>query len=604
MESDIEKPRPSKEMRESIPSPFPSGSPNSTVLSSISLRECTGRPEPGRFRPWRIVGGQFRSMLNGLRRANMAVAGVVTVIAIVFAAGLFFGTDLFLNKLNTIPFIAATLKLRLLYMILLSLFFMLLFSNLVTALSTLFSSRELDLLLSVPCPMAEIGMAKFFETLVKSSWLTVFVSIPIYLAYKGHFSPDPYMSVVMALSLAALLVLTAACSVIAGIVAARLFSADQTRKFLQLLGAVTIIGLIFLIRALKPEEFMHPEKFMSFVNFMTTIDTPYLRYLPPRWAMDIIEAVLTNQRIPWMQAGVLTLASLGSIAVMILTVKKLFLVSWNRSQEILATDMVGRNRINATADLAEDLLGGQAGAILSKEIRTFFRNPALWSQLFMIFAIGVIYFYNIYLLPVDAAKLISQDLPQLLSFLNIAFIGFIISAVAARFVFPAVSIEGKAYWIMLSSPVGSRCIYLTKLAAYTFPTTGFALLLSWVSNRILAVPGPMAWFSHVNTVVVSVTICTIALTIGAMKPNFNEENVAGIPVSVGGFLFMILSLSFTGILLALSAYPLVIMTSYNFYFRFLPFHLKAKVAGATAAWLATATLTIWGSIRLGIRSIR
>ena len=48
------------------------------------------------------------------------------------------------------------------------------------------------------------------------------------------------------------------------------------------------------------------------------------------------------------------------------------------------------------------------------------------------------------------------------AFVNLAMAAFVISAVAVRFVFPAVSAEGGAFWIVRTSPVGMRAFLWSK----------------------------------------------------------------------------------------------------------------------------------------------
>ena len=81
-------------------------------------------------------------------------------------------------------------------------------------------------------------------------------------------------------------------------------------------------------------------------------------------------------------------------------------------------------------------------AIVLKDIKLFFRDTSQWSQLFLLFALMVVYIYSFKLLPLERAAMPSFFLQNLISFLNLGMVGFVTSAVAVRFVFPAVSLEG------------------------------------------------------------------------------------------------------------------------------------------------------------------
>lgn len=552
---------------------------------------------------WLLIPS-VRSALNRSRRAGWGWSVLILGAVVLFSFALGWCTDLILDKIDTIPFIASTLKLRLLYMIFLSLFFMLCFSNLVTGLSVCFGSREIPMILSMPVSINTLGTSKLLETLLKSSWLTLLFLIPLFAAYNGHFGPPLWSYLLIMAALALFLLTITSLAVSLGLLTARVFSASHTRKFLQVIGAVTLTGLVFLIRALKPEEFMNPNKFASFASFMVTMDVPLMHNLPPRWLSDIVEASLSFQNQPMAAWLKLSMAAALSMLLVQICFRFIYIRAWNRSQEILATDMVGDNLFNRSARILEQGIGGDFGAIMGKELRIFTRNPAMWSQSFMILATAFVYFYNIYLLPFDASSLIYLEMPQLLSFLNIGFIGFILAAVAARFVYPAVSLEGKAWWILISSPSANATIYWSKYLFYSVPLILFGLTLSFFSNRILAVAPQIATVSHANVIALALMIASLALTLGAVKPNFNEENVAGIPVSMGGLAFMILSMTVITALLMLAAYPVLILMRYNFHYPIVPQARLLKAGGFALAWLLLVLGVLFFSARTGIARIR
>src|SRR5204863_3086986 len=72
---------------------------------------------------------------------------------------------------------------KLLGLILVSFFSILLLSNVITALSSFFLARDLDLLVAAPVDWLKLYGAKLFETLVHSSWMVVLMAIPLFAAY-------------------------------------------------------------------------------------------------------------------------------------------------------------------------------------------------------------------------------------------------------------------------------------------------------------------------------------------------------------------------------------------------------------------------------------
>ena len=75
-----------------------------------------------------------------------------------------------------------------------------------------------------------------------------------------------------------------------------------------------------------------------------------------------------------------------------------------------------------------------------------------WSQLVMLAVLMVVYVANVRYLPLSGGGLTTL-LRNVIPFLNLALAGFVLASVAARFVFPSVSLEGRSFWLLRSSPL-------------------------------------------------------------------------------------------------------------------------------------------------------
>src|SRR5690348_17507576 len=72
---------------------------------------------------------------------------------------------------------------KLLGLILVGFFSILLLSNVITALSSFFLARDLDLLVAAPVDWLKLYGAKLLETLVHSSWMVLLMAIPLFAAF-------------------------------------------------------------------------------------------------------------------------------------------------------------------------------------------------------------------------------------------------------------------------------------------------------------------------------------------------------------------------------------------------------------------------------------
>ena len=81
----------------------------------------------------------------------------------------------------------------------------------------------------------------------------------------------------------------------------------------------------------------------------------------------------------------------------------------------------------------------------------------------------MIYIFNIKSLPIHSGERIPFSLVTIISFLNLGLAGFVLAAVAARFIFPAVSLEGRQMWLLRSSPLDPQAMLWSKYWMGTVP---------------------------------------------------------------------------------------------------------------------------------------
>ena len=157
-------------------------------------------------------------------------------LGLVFWAAIFVFFARVLAYFQGVPELGPVLAERLLGMVLLSFFSILLFSNIVTALSTYYLSSDLPLLLASPVRPQHLHTARFLETLWDSSWMIVLFGLPIFLAYGvvHHTGAAFYLAVLAVLP--PFLVLPCALGVVVTMMLVRVFPARNTKDVLLLLS--------------------------------------------------------------------------------------------------------------------------------------------------------------------------------------------------------------------------------------------------------------------------------------------------------------------------------------------------------------------------------
>jgi ABC-2 type transport system permease protein len=199
-------------------------------------------------------------------------------------------------------------------------------------------------------------------------------------------------------------------------------------------------------------------------------------------------------------------------------------------------------------------LGVLKQELIMKEIRVFFRDTTQWSQLILLAVLVVVYVFNIKFLPLRGEG-ITIWLINVVPFLNLVLAGFVLASIAARFIFPGVSLEGRTLWLLKSSPMSMRELLWAKFWVGTAPLLILALAIVGVTDYLLKVSEFMFIVSTFTIAMMTFAISGLAIGFGTVFPQFETENAAQIPTSFGGLLFMMASVSVIAAVVILEARP-------------------------------------------------
>jgi ABC-2 type transport system permease protein len=165
-----------------------------------------------------------------------------------------------------------------------------------------------------------------------------------------------------------------------------------------------------------------------------------------------------------------------------------------------------------------------------------------------------VYVFNIKYLPLKGDGM-TFFLRNVVPFLNLVLAGFVLASIAARFIFPGVSLEGRTLWLLRSSPMSVRDLLWSKFWVGTLPLLVLALVIVGVTNYLLQVSTFMFLVSVLTIAAMTLALAGLALGFGTLFPQFETENAAQIPTSFGGLLFMMASVAVIGGVVVLEARP-------------------------------------------------
>lgn len=483
------------------------------------------------------------------RSGRLILFVLIGAIFWVFVFGLLYRL---LKYFRGIPEIGALLAAKLLGLMFVSLFGILILSNVVTALSSFFLAKDLDLLVAAPVDWLRLYGAKLLETTAHSSWMVVLVATPVLTAYGISYEGGLLYPLVAAAAILPFLVIPSAIGSAVTLLLVNIFPARRTRDILSVIAILTAAGLVLVFRLVRPERLARPEGFRSLVEFISLLRTPTSSWMPSEWAAQGIMTWLRDD------PEILSFYLLWSTAAFAVVVGAM-LHRWLYSRGFSKSQESGERwvRQGTLGRLVTKLLrpwGVMRRELVLKEMRLFFRDTTQWSQLILLTVLVVVYVFNIKFLPLRGEG-VTFFLANVIPFVNLILAGFVLASIAARFIFPGISLEGRTLWLLRSSPLEMRQLLWSKFWVGTIPLLALALILVFATDVLLQVSGFMMAVSIFTITLMTFAIAGLALGFGALFPKFNTENAAQIPTSFGGLVLMMASVVLIGVVIILEARP-------------------------------------------------
>lgn len=502
------------------------------------------------------VLSSLNSLKRGDKKNNWSRILMFGALGIVFWIGTFIIFYRVLSYFHSVQDFGDILAIKLLSMIIMTFFVLLLFSNIINCLSHLYLSQDLPLLHSLPVSSKDIFLSRWTISTFDSSWMIVAFSLPVFLSYGLIYKATVIYYIIFFTNMLFLCLIASALSGMLVLFGAKILPAGRIRTILIFLGVIMVIILILALRLTRPEQLVNPDSFASVVVYLNSLQTPNSPILPTTWVSDAIIAALRNEpHIYFLNFALTVTFALMLIFLNSMTSQKVYFTGFSKSQTTPRRLFNPLKYKGLNWENIFNFLPRESKAFAVKEIRTFFRDSSQWPQLFLMAALIVIYLYNFSALPLDNAPIKTIYLQNIFSFLNIGLVASVLSAISARFVFPAVSMEGEAFWIVLAAPVKIKNFLWIKFFLYYIPLMILAEILIVVSNLLLNVSSFMMILSIITTFFLVPAVLGLATGIGAIYADFKSENPANTVTSFGGLLFMIISFALIAAVIILEAGP-------------------------------------------------
>jgi ABC-2 type transport system permease protein len=475
------------------------------------------------------------------------------------------------------------------------------FSGVVTALSTFFLSDDLRLLLAAPVASRRLFHARFLRTLGQASWMVVIFLVPLLLGLGIARCAPASFYVTALLTVVPFAVIPVAVGTAVTLLLVNIFPARRARDILMLMGLLFAASLVMLLRYIQPERLLRVESLPDITDFFATLQSPLAPLLPSFWAGEALFASLQGGR-DLLHGAALWTTALGLTLVVRAAHERWHFTGFSNAQEARKARFTKLQGLDRAFRLLP--LSVVRRQLLLKDVRVFMRDVSQWSQLLLLLALVLVYLYNFRVLDLERIPYMSGVIKNVYAFVNLGMAGFVMATVAVRFVFPAVSAEGAAFWIIRTAPISLGDFLWSKFWTGLVPVLVLSEGLTIAANHLLGVDPLLKWITALAIVFMSFALVGLATGLGARYPRFAADNPSQVAGSYGGIAYMVIAVLFILIVIVLLGWPSSVYLFHQS--RNIPLDSTQQLA-IGACFLAAALLSAavwWLSMRSGVRGLQ
>jgi ABC-2 type transport system permease protein len=492
--------------------------------------------------------------------------------------------------------LADILMIRMLSIFAMALFFMLIFSNVLIAFSTLYKSVEVQYMLIAPLSIRTFFLSRFIECIGLSSWASAYLGSPLILAYglNTHAHWGYYLTAV--LFYLPFVAIPAALGSMITLILVRIFP-RLPRASLFVLSGIVIVILFMHLRDSFNAERLAEDSVLTLMLQATSQTQSAL--LPSYWAAQGVLAAASSQytTVLFMFLLLLSNALMGAWLAAELA-HRVFRTGYSDllGSAASSTRPAGKGLLGKVDALVRPLKNPYR-ALVIKDIKLFWRDPTQWTQFVIFFGIMAVYVAN---LGGNRTAYHSESYRSWVAALNSGACTLVLASLTSRFVYPLVSLEGFRFWILGLAPMTKKQLIWQKYGLSVMTTSPFTVGLTILSSHFLQVSPLHFAVSLYSIVLANLALAGLAVGLGSLYPNFQEDNPARIVSGMGGTLNFLLSVAYISLLVGSQ---MIILLWYVNSTVFDTRYFWWVFSGAMAFNTSLTILAVFLPMRLGLRNL-
>jgi len=532
----------------------------------------------------------FMKMNTDLKPVNILKNLGSAVVYVFFGVGVYFFTKSALSYLLEEIRIGTFLLHRFISVILFIFFMAVNAGNIIVSFSTLYKSKEVYYLITKPISFIKIFLIKFLDNFFYSSTTMLLMISAVMLGYSAYFKIDFFFVLFFFFwMLLPFMLIAASLGVILLMLMIRISFKAGLKKVIAGLILIYIIILLLFFKFSNPISVV--EQVMAFYpninGYFGSLDNPALKFLPNFWIADSLywfSAGKPMNALPY--TGLLLGTSFIFLIAALFTAKKLYYKTWLESFELKLKNTQPKERVNSKQIFNnKSFFPPQIDVLLKKEFLQFFREPGQWIHLSVIIFLIAIFIVSLGGIDKRLLSAYNYNLRAIIYVTIFSFNLFLVSSLSLRFAFPAVSLEGDAYWKLKSSPISMKKILAVKFLVLFSCIFLMGQGLNYFSH--LSFPRALFLTSSINIGFITLAIVSLNFGMGSLFINLKEKSPIRIASSQGASLTFLFTIILIVFLIALLFIPV-----YNYYNDIFGFHERLKNIYLTTFIIAIVSMTI------------
>ncbi len=352
-------------------------------------------------------------------------------------------------------------------------FIFIIFTGIASSLYILYSSTDLQLLLSLPIKHRTVFTYKFVEALTVNSYLFFIVLFPFLISY-GMTSQMPLVYYpVMLIVFISVLSIPTSLGVLIGMIVVRYINPKRAREIMAIVGG--LFGLLIWLSSqilsryageLVPDlKSMDTEGIKQYISAI--FDKPFLKILPSTWGSNTLFYIHNGNYSEFILYFLLITATAGILVFVCITMsQKIYYSGWSNTSQVVTGRGFRRARVKGKEEIGKKRFSffklSGINYLIVKDLKILLRDMRRLLQIFMpVIMILFIFFWSISK-DIKGGGRISFFIEMetiLFIFLPLMIAGIINVNVSGN----NIGVEGLKFWILKVSPVHAKIILRTKV---------------------------------------------------------------------------------------------------------------------------------------------